>query len=494
MDGEADVPVLPTIQESGNPLPDVVIGYVSVRSQGGTSFSDAEDLTDVEPFYGSVSDRRDATGAIESSGLEVLAESQLGMAVAGHPDAFGELTGGELVTRERLMHTRAGRVEYVTHLDIVGDHQPDALGIGLPGSETTGIDGVVLERPRAPQAVFPAPVPPSVARFHLRVPDDVATLLGAAEAHRRGAVGDGVVVAMVDSGQYRHPFFAAHRYTVQPAVAMVPGTNPGVDPHGHGTGESANIFAVAPGAVLRPYRASNSGGALVAALAGFVRAKADGPAVLTNSWGGDNDFPPLGPPDPADRALVLEIRDAIAQGIVVVFSAGNGHFSVEAQVPGVIAAGGVHATAGLDLQASTYSSGYASPWFGGVQVPTVSGLVGMLPRASYIMLPIPPGCPIDTERAIAAAGDPADGTNPNDGWALFSGTSAAAPQLAGSCALLRGVKAAATPVQVATALSQTALDVRAGFCHPRFNNPAVAGRDLATGFGLVNVSAAAATI
>ena len=104
------------------------------------------------------------------------------------------------------------------------------------------------------------------------------------------------------------------------------------------------------------------------------------------------------------------------------------------------------------------------------------------------MLPIPPGCPIDAERAIAAAGDPADGTTPNDGWALFSGTSAAAPQIAGSCALLRGVKAAATPVQVATALSQTAVDVRAGFCHPRFNNPAVAGRDLATGFGLVNVS------
>src|SRR4051795_5624985 len=42
---------------------------------------------------------------------------------------------------------------------------------------------------------------------------------------------------------------------------------------------------------------------------------------------------------------------------------------------------------------------YQSPWFGGVQVPTVSGLVGLLPRASYIMLPLPSGCPIDTERA-----------------------------------------------------------------------------------------------
>jgi hypothetical protein len=154
----------------------------------------------------------------------------------------------------------------------------------------------------------------------------------------------------------------------------------------------------------------------------------------------------------------------------------------------------VFASAGFDLQASTYSSGYRSPWFGGVQVPTVSGLVGMLPRASYIMLPIPPGCPIDAERAIAGDGDPADGTSPKDGWALFSGTSAAAPQVAGAAALLRGVKKGATPAQVTDALTATAVDVRNGFCHPRFNNPATAGRDLATGFGLVNVSAAAAMI
>ena len=32
------------------------------------------------------------------------------------------------------MHTRAGRLEYVTHLDIVGGDQPDALGVGAPSS------------------------------------------------------------------------------------------------------------------------------------------------------------------------------------------------------------------------------------------------------------------------------------------------------------------------------------------------------------------------
>jgi subtilisin family serine protease len=118
----------------------------------------------------------------------------------------------------------------------------------------------------------------------------------------------------------------------------------------------------------------------------------------------------------------------------------------------------------------------------------------MRPRASYIMLPIPPGCPIDVGRATAGDGDPPDGTSANDGWALFSGTSAAAPQVAGAAAVLRGIRKNATPAQVAKALSNTAVDVRVGRCHPRFNNPAGPGRDLATGFGLINVSAAAAAI
>ena len=45
------------------------------------------------------------------------------------------------------------------------------------------------------------------------------------------------------------------------------------------------------------------------------------------------------------------------------------------------------------------------------------------------------------------------------------------------------------------ALSDTAIDVRVGGAgHPRFNHPAGPGRDLATGFGLIDVSRAAAAI
>ena len=121
---------MPTILDPGDALPEVVIGYVSVRSQGGESFLDADDLSDAEPFYGKRADDTKATQASEQAGLEILAESRLGKAVAGPPEAYEELTGGTLVTVERLMHTRAGREEYVTHIDIVGSGQPDALGVG----------------------------------------------------------------------------------------------------------------------------------------------------------------------------------------------------------------------------------------------------------------------------------------------------------------------------------------------------------------------------
>jgi len=425
-------------------------------------------------------------------GFSLIAESRLGIAVAGPRGAFEELTGGTVVARERLLHAESGRERYVTHLDITGPGQPASWGVAMPGSVSSGIEGVLIERPRIPTGVFPSPIPPLVSKFHLRVPDDVALGLGASPAHRDGHTGDGVVVAMVDTGQYSHPFFAAHRYNVRPAISVVPGANPAKDPVGHGTGESANIFAVAPGATLQPIRASNNQGKLVGAIGGFLAAKAAQPAprVLTNSWGGDGPFPPVGPPDEYDTAFALEILDAIEQGIFVVFSAGNGQFSIEPQVPGVLAAGGVYMTRDTELQASNYASGYASPWFSGVVVPDVCGLVGLLPRAQYIMLPIGPGCEIDADESMASAGDTPDGTPANDGWALFSGTSAAAPQLAGAAALVFGARPNLTPAQVTEALKASARDVRTGRCNPRFNNAATVGVDLATGRGLVNATAA----
>jgi subtilisin family serine protease len=510
--------LLPFTFESPAPVPSQLHGYLSVNSIGGQSVLEASKLSETtDPFHGTKKDANQARKAAEASGLSIVAESRLGLAVVGPPEAYEELTGGKVVTQEVLLYAEAATRRYVTHIDITGKNQPLAVGCARPKSNVTGIEAVILEKPRAPQAapvwiapptpkaqqsggIWPSPIPPNVPGFYLRVPQDVALGLGAPQAQKQGFRGQGVRVAMVDTGFYLHPFFPAHHYQIATPIAVVPGVAQGSDPVGHGTGESANIFANAPDAQLQPIRASNEAGDLVAAVAGFMKAKSlsgdKRPQIISNSWGGDMQFPsPTNTLPPQEIAFALELKDAVELGIFVVFSAGNGQFSTEPQVPEVFAAGGTYMSSNMALQASNYASGYESPFFPHRIVPDACGLVGLLPRAQYIMLPIPPSCQLDIEESQADdQGNAGDGTPPNDGWALFSGTSAAAPQVAGAAAALLSAQNAAkphlTPAQIKEALTQTCVDIRFGTCHPRFNNPAGPGQDLATGFGLVNITAA----
>ena len=481
---------LPRVMDSHDELPEQIFGYVSVKSQGGKScFEISEHPESSHAFHAKAKDRKTAEQALSKMGFEILEGSRLGLALLGPPGAWEELSGGTLVTKEILVTAEASTRRYVTHIDIVGKGQPQALGCGLPKSAATAVEAIVLEHPRSPLAVFPSPIPPSPPGFYLRVPDGVATGLNAPSAHAMGFRGKGIVVAMVDTGEFAHPFFAAHRYQLRQPISMVPGASRARDPVGHGTGESANIFALAPECELQAIRASNTSGNLVAAMAGFLRAKALGPRILTNSWGGDMELSAA--LTPGDRATALELQDAVESGIFVVFSAGNGHFSVEPQVPEVFAAGGVFMDGSMNLQASSYASGYRSPFFAGRIVPDACGLVGMLPRADYIMLPVQPACELDVEMShLDERGNPGDGTTTGDGWARFSGTSAAAPQIAGVAAAILSAKPALTPAQVKQCITATAVDVRTGHCHPRFNNPAGPGQDDATGFGLANAGAA----
>jgi subtilisin family serine protease len=424
----------------------------------------------------------------------VISESALGFSVYAPPGAYEEITGGTVECKEMLRNVDGDYTMYVTYLDIVGNNQSRTLGVGYSESKNLKVDGVLLDRPRFYSAVFPSPDPVASDQFHLRVPEDVGLLLNALPAHAQGHRGDGILVAMPDSGQYRHPFFTARGYELRTPITVVPGTDPSKDPVGHGTGESANIFAAAPGIVLQPIRASNDDGKFVGVFAAFLQGKDlnPKPRIITNSWGGDQEYPPLRLPDEFELAWAAEIQDTIEQKILVIFAAGNGQFSIEPQVPGVLSAGGVYMDPTGGLWASDYASGYASPWFPDVTVPIVSGLVGMRPRAQYIMLPVEPGCLEDVDQSEI---DPrvdltADGTLFDDGWALFSGTSAAAPQLAGVAALVLGAKPNLAPAQVIEAMAMTATDIVAGSCHPRYNNPAWPGFDLATGAGLVNAAAA----
>ena len=112
--------------------------------------------------------------------------------------------------------------------------------------------------------------------------------------------------------------------------------------------------------------------------------------------------------------------------------------------------------------------------------------VGLLPHADYIMLPVPPGEEIDRDNASH------DQTPQNDGWAVFSGTSAAAPQLAGVCALLLEKNSNLKPADIKAILRRTAREITAGHANP-VSDPNGAGETAAagaTGTGLVDAYAA----
>src|SRR5437660_12278178 len=110
------------------------------------------------------------------------------------------------------MRVGGDRVRYVTHVDIVGDNQPKALGVGYAATPSANIDGILIQRPRTFLGVFPSPVAPNSTRFHLWVPDEVALGLNELRARSLGRYGEVVVVAMRDSGEYQPPYFTVHVY------------------------------------------------------------------------------------------------------------------------------------------------------------------------------------------------------------------------------------------------------------------------------------------
>ena len=108
------------------------------------------------------------------------------------------------------------------------------------------------------------------------------------------------------------------------------------------------------------------------------------------------------------------------------FSAGNGHWGFPGQHPDVISAGGTYMKQNGEIEATNYTSGFASRIYPGRNSPDVCGLVGGRPKAWYIMLPVDTGDEIDIE--LSGGTHPSkDETANNDGWAAFSGTSGSAP-------------------------------------------------------------------
>ena len=418
---------------------------------------------------------RRTMGRLSDAGFEVLAATPYTINIAGSQKTYEKGLGISLYAEERPCMKSDSEDSTATFIE--AKDAPMAGMIDTSSSPMADlIEGIAIEEPRYYFA--PSMYAPLKAYWHLRVPGDISLGCNADKAHRSGITGKGIKIAMCDSGHYAHPFFAGRGYRVTP-VTLGPGAAlPLKDESGHGTGESANIFAVAPDIQLSPVKMNfaNSIGA-------FNAAVALNPHIITCSWGSSKQFGPL---SAADLALAAAIAAAVASGIIVVFSAGNGHWGFPGQHPDVISAGGVFMDKDESLRASNYSSGFPSNIYPGRKVPDLSGLVGMKPSAAYIMLPLEAGGQIDVGNAGGA--HPAkDETLSNDGWAAFSGTSAAAPQLAGAAALVKDACAKLTPAQVRDILMKSAKDVTVGTSNSP-STPGVAGPgfDSATGAGLVD--------
>ncbi|MGW5342389.1 type VII secretion-associated serine protease mycosin [Streptomyces sp. NPDC004050] len=271
--------------------------------------------------------------------------------------------------------------------------------------------------------------------------------------------GDGVTVAVLDTGvDSTHPDLAGQVLDGTDLVGT--GAGPGDRPwarhgtamagiiagHGHGRNRRQGVLGIAPQAKVLPVRVileegdpdrakarQNRGGAL----AEGIRWAADhGADVINLSLGDDSDSAHH------EAAEDEAVQYALAKGVVVVASAGNGgregdHASYPAAYPGVIAVTAVDRS-GRKAAFSTRN------WYASVSAPGVDVVIADPDRAYY------------------------------EGW----GTSAAAAFVSGTVALLKAAHPDLSPAQIKKLLQDTAADAPVG------------GRDDSRGHGLVDPVAA----
>jgi subtilase family protein len=471
-----------TTRRAGPKLPPVVYAEASPISVHGTSlFATAAPVTreTVQHFHSEEGVAAEAVAQLQSEGFDVLNVGDTTITIGAPARVYERVFKTRIIAKQRKTRKQRRRVESATMLDC-----PDTPVHGLIDTSQSPlagvIEGVALSRKAYPFAA--SKLPPPKGYWHLDVPADVSLGMMADGAQRAGYTGKGVNVVMVDSGWFRHPFFNARGYRADPVVLGPGATRPLRDEVGHGTGESANIFAVAPDVHFTMVKTD-----FINLTGAFNAAVALGPDVISCSWGFDFENPPL---DAPSQAMAAAVANAVAQGIIVVFSAGNGHWGFPGQHPDVISAGGAYLQSMHEPEATEYASGFKSKIYPNRRVPDVCGLVGKPPAAVYIMLPVEPGDEIDQEFGNVAFPN-GDETKKNDGWAAFSGTSAAAPQVAGTCALMKQAWPQITPVQAKDILKTTARDVTKGrAAQSTGHHRAGPGADLATGSGIADATKA----
>jgi bacillopeptidase F len=332
----------------------------------------------------------------------------------------------------------------------------------LAGVERIGLDAL-LKKPEPKPEPEPEPVPEGGPEWNLDA-------IGAPELWALGATGSGTVVAGLDTGvDVQHPDLVgnwrggANSWYDPNGEHAAPS-----DPFGHGTqtmglavGGSAGgtAIGVAPGARWIAVKIFNDAG--YATLSGIHLglqwllepdgdpATDDAPDVVLNSWGI--------PGTAGDCFTEFEVDLALlrAAGIAVVFAAGNdgpnaGTSSSPANNPGGFAAGAVDGAQNLD-----YSSSRGPSACDGSLYPEV----------------VAPGVGVRTS-------DLSFGGVVPDPYALVSGTSFAAPHVAGTMALLLSFNPGVTADELEQALTGSAVDL------------GLEGPDNDSGYGMIDAYAA----
>ena len=461
-----------------------VVASVILKSKSGLSIDkdlDKFSLSTLDEFLPKSAKLKNTAKVLKEAGFDIEAQTQVGIYFSGSKELFESEFGVTISKRE----IRIKRPEIAERsVSFFEASQPKMMSdriSDLAESVQLAIPAVHFQDPNPPT--------PNPHYYFLNVLNDVPAILNVTALHGAGITGTGVRISMVDSGFFLHPYYSAQGYNIDD-IRSVGGLDENIDEVGHGTAMAANILAVAPGATFSFVKYTD-GEWNNYPLVAFVAARVDqNPDIITCSWG------TLG----QDPALLLEIAVAVADGIVVIFAAGNGHTDDPAMQiqslahPSLISVGGAYPIQGGGFRASNYASSYDSFVYTNPQrhCPDVVGLVGETPRGILIMLPTQPnGETWAMDQVLAAQSFPnGDNTAGNDGWCVCSGTSAAAPQTAGMATLLLQQYPNLTPMAVKNILENSARDIQTGSSNSAGPDNAVPGWDAATGFGLIDGDAA----
>ena len=290
---------------------------------------------------------------------------------------------------------------------------------------------------------------------------DVAAYLGVNQIWSAGFRGDGITVGVVDGGITAQGRSIGSGDTGNPSwpnklIPRVAGGFPaadwgttGVDWGWHGNMCATDVLGMAPNARVYDIRisAGSLAGTISAALAGFQwaidRHRVDGtPQVLTNSWGIFQEaWDPAYARDP-NHPFTRKVLDALDEGILVLFAAGNcGAVCPDGRCGG-------DSGPGRDIWGAN----------GHPRVMTVGAVNRLEQYVGY-----------SSAGPAALAPQKPDFCSVTHFTGFFnsdSGTSAATPIAAGVVALLKQARPGLTQDQVKDALKTTAKDIGAGGWDP----------------------------